>query len=247
MTVPNCPDCRQIIPADEINVAKDLAYCRSCNAAHSLSGLIESSHDLGPKLDLERPPSGAWYRRDPLAGVIIGATHRTWGAAAGYLAIALLGNGIVSVFVLIALSGTLRHLGVVLPGWFPAPKMDGEDIGVGELIFLWIFLTPFIVVGTGMILGFLSSIIGRTEVRVLGTTGRAFVGVGPLGWSRRFPISAVKAVVVSSKDWRDSEGAVQNKTQIEVQLSDGESVKFGSMLSDSRQRFLAGALRKDLL
>ena len=43
-----------------------------------------------------------------------------------------------SVFVLVALAGTLRNLGIPLPHWFPAPNMNGSPISVGMTIFLWI-------------------------------------------------------------------------------------------------------------
>lgn len=83
--------------------------------------------------------------------VNIGATHRSIGSAIGLLLFALFWNGIVSVFVLFAIAGTLKQFNIGLPEWFPAPNMNGEPMSLGMVLFLWIFLTPFIAIGLGMI------------------------------------------------------------------------------------------------
>jgi hypothetical protein len=31
MVTPTCPKCKQAIPSEDVNVAKDVAYCRACN------------------------------------------------------------------------------------------------------------------------------------------------------------------------------------------------------------------------
>ena len=149
MVVPTCSRCGKAIPSEDVNVANDVAYCRVCNLSHKLSALTAGT-ELDTSIDLNRPPAGAWYTSDG-AGSLIGATHRSIGTAIGALAFALFWNGIVSVFVLVALSGTARNLGISLPHWFPAPDMNGSPMGMGMTLFLWIFLTPFILVGLVMI------------------------------------------------------------------------------------------------
>ena len=115
------------------------------------------------------------------SGTVIGATHRSLGAAIGSLAIALFWNGIVSVFVLVATASTLQLFDVGVPEWFPAPNLGKTPMGTGMTIFLWIFLTPFIVIGLAMIGAFLSSLAGRTEVQLGNSEGILFAGIGPLG------------------------------------------------------------------
>jgi len=145
MQTPKCPRCGNIIPVEDMNVAKDVALCRSCNLASSLSALV-SGFALEPDVDLQQPPRGCWHRVTGL-GALVGASHRSLGTALGLLAICLFWNGIVSVFVLLAVSSTLSLLHVPVPDWFPAPKMNGDSMGTGMTIFLWIFLTPFITIG----------------------------------------------------------------------------------------------------
>jgi hypothetical protein len=242
MVIPTCSRCGKVIPSEDVNVANDVAYCRACNLSHKLSALTQGT-ELDIVTDLNHPPAGAWYINDG-TGPVIGATHRSLGTALGALAISLFWNGIV--FVLVALAGTLLNLGVPLPHWFPAPNMNGSPMSVGMTIFLWIFLTPFIVIGLVMIGAFLSALGGRTEVRIRNAEGVVFTGIGSLGYRRRFDASAVKDVRIDDKQWRDSDGGRQRKTYILIETREGKLIKFGSMLAEERRKFLAGAVRKVL-
>jgi hypothetical protein len=241
MITPRCSKCKTVIPSDDVNVANDLAFCRACDLSFKLSELTYGS-ELTADLDVHHPPQGAWYHSDG-AGTVIGASHRSVGAALGTLAIALFWNGIVSVFVLIVTASTLRHFGMSLPEWFPAPKMNGGDMGVGMTIFMWIFLTPFIAVGMALALAFLSALGGRTEVQINNAQSMVFVGIGALGYRRRFDASSVKDVRIDDKVWRDSDGDRQRKTNIVIETREGKLIKFGSMLREDRRKFMAGAVR----
>ncbi len=242
---PRCPKCQRTIPAADVNVANDVAFCRVCNAAHPLSELVHEP-EIDPNVDLTRPPAGAWYRSTGL-GSNIGATHRSFGAAIGLLAVTLFWNGIVSVFVVLAIGSTLHLLQWPIPSWFPSSQMKGgEFAGWGMTIFLWLFLTPFIVIGTVMFVAFLSALGGRTEVRIHHTQGEVFTGIGPLGWRRRFNAEGVKAVRIENQTWRDKHGRDQNKTHLVIEPLTGKRIKFGSMLRDDRRDFVVAAVRKAL-
>jgi hypothetical protein len=156
------------------------------------------------------------------------------------LAVSLFWNGIVSVFVSVALASTLHLLGAPVPAWFPAPHMNGEIMGTGVTVFLWLFLTPFIVVGLCMICGFLSYIAGKTEVGVDRGMVTVSAGIGPVRWNRRFQAADLK-------DMRIEESTHNNggkKTEIIAELHNGKRIKFGSMFSDERRRFMAAAADK---
>lgn len=244
MMTPRCSKCQRTIPSDDVNVANDVAFCRVCNVAHKLSSLVQGVQL--DSVDVNSPPAGAWHRSSGLT-TLIGASHRSLGMALGLLAISLFWNGIVSVFVLFAVSSTLRHMGVTVPGWFPGPNMNGSEMGVGMTIFLWIFLTPFIVIGSAMIAGFVSTLAGHTEVRIRGSEGVIFNGIGSLGWSRRFDADQVKDVRIENERWRDSDGDRRSKTYILIETHEGKPMKFGSMLREERMKFVAAAVRKALL
>lgn len=245
MKTPACPKCGGVIPGEDINVGGDLAFCRPCHLAHPFSLLVRGN-GIDPKLDLARPPAGAWMRHSAL-GTIVGATHRSWGGAAGLLAIGVFWNGIVSVFVLVALAATMSHLGWERPEWFPAPEMNQKSMGLGITIFLWIFLTPFIAVGLAMVAGFLLCLGGRTEVRLRDLQGEIFTGIGPIGHKRRFQSEGVKDVRISDQSWTDSDGDRRRKTEIILDRGEEKPIKFGSSLPEARRQFVAAALRQALL
>jgi hypothetical protein len=242
--VPICGKCKALIASRDINVATDIAYCRNCNIAHRLSVLVRSLN-LDGAFDPERPPIGTSYRSSP-RGTVIGASHRSLGASIGLLLICLFWNGILSVFVTLALSATLTNFGLPAPSWFPGPKMNGRAMGWGMTIFLWIFLTPFIAIGAAMFGAFVSTIAGRTEIRLRDPEGIIFTGIGALGRKRRFDMADVREVRVLDESWRDSDGDRRQRISVVIETKNGNEIKFGSMLTDERKEFVAGALRKSL-
>lgn len=241
MVTPTCPKCRQIVAAEDINVAADVAFCRRCNVAYKLSELAHGT-GIDPKIDLSRPPKGAWQRASGL-GMTIGATHRSLGGAFGLLLITAFWNGILSIFVALALSSTLALFGLDRPNSFPKPIMNGGPMGAGITIFLWLFLTPFIVIGLAMFAAFLSCLGGRTEVRVRESQSEIFTGISSLGFKKKFNRDAIKDVRVEDIRWRDSDGDRRRNTHILIELLQGKPIKFGSSLTDERRQFVAAALR----
>lgn len=241
MPTPTCPKCRRVIPSDDINVAKDVAFCRECNISYQLSELTYGSAD-DVDVDLNNPPNGAWYKANG-AGTVIGATNRSVGAAFVLLFFAVFWNGIVSMFVCFATASTLHLLHIPLPDWFPVPKSNGSDMGVGVTIFLWLFLTPFICIGLLVAGMCLSSLFGRTEVRIDNTRGTIFAGIGALGWKRQFDASQVRDVRISQT--RNNQG--RDTFAILIETREGKQFKLGSLLTNERRQFVLGALRKTLV
>lgn len=238
MATPTCTKCRRVIPSDDINVAKDVAYCRQCNVSYRLSDLT-FGNESDPGVNLQHPPQGAWYRTNG-ATIVVGATNRSLGAALGVLFVTLFWNGIVSVFVTQAIVGTLYNFQIPIPAWFP--KMGGSSTGPGETLFLWLFLTPFIMIGLIAVVLCFSTLFGRTEVKIANTRGAVFIGIIALGWYRRFDPSQVR-------DVRTNEVRNEGKETITILIEtrEGKQIKFGSHITNERRQFIFGALRKTLL
>jgi hypothetical protein len=150
-----------VIPSRDVNVANDVAFCRTGNLSHRLSGLTFGA-PLDEEVDVGRPPKGAWFHRTGHR-VIIGATHRSIGHAVGLLFMSLFWNGIVCVFVTMAAASNLRHFGLTLPQELPIPR--NSVLPVGMTIFLWVFLTPFIAVGLLLLGTFASCLAGASGSR----------------------------------------------------------------------------------
>lgn len=237
----HCPKCQQAIPDEDFNVSTDLAYCRSCKANFELSQLIQNAK-LDQAASKGKEPDGTWCRSSG-RWTTIGASHRSILKAFGLLFMCLFWNGIVSVFVLLNLASTLHLLGFTPPTWFPAPEMDGGPMGVGMTLFLWLFLTPFILIGSGLLIGFLLCLAGKTEIEISPREGRIFTGIGPIGWTRKFDPSMVEKVELRQKRWSNGDGDRHEQEEICLELSNGKTIKFGSSLEEVRKHYLGGELR----
>jgi hypothetical protein len=236
---PTCPQCGQPIPEADVNVGKGVAYCRRCHLLHDLSELLDSAElDFAPELNA--PPPGTWLREDGFR-TVVGATHRSLGQAAGLLFVVCFWNGIVSVFVTVATLGTLHQFGVPPPSWVPKMQEGGVFPHGGILIFLWLFLTPFIVIGVGMIMAFLSAVCGRTEVQLTGSDGFVYVALGPLGYRRRFDPAQVQSVKIVTNSVTKSG---QPQYVIRMEIESRKPIKFGSMLREDRRRYLAAQVNR---
>jgi hypothetical protein len=235
-----CPTCNNGIAAEDLNMSEGAGLCRACNKLFRLSELTQANEtqELIEQSQGE-PPAGTWAS-DNGNEQIYGASTRSIGGFLAALAICLFWNGIVSVFVLVNLASTLKLLGVQLPAWFPAPKMNGGAMGAGMTIFLWIFLTPFLLVGAAIIAGMFMCLAGRVEVIISQNMGKVFSGVGPFGYTKRFDPTSVRSIQYEDKKWTDSDGDKRTKTNIVIEAD--KRIEFGSMLPKERQRFLAGRL-----
>jgi hypothetical protein len=66
---PVCPGCKQVIASQDVNIAQDIAFCRTCNLSHGLSTLTFGT-PLDEQVDVSRRPAGTlmtllsvWYWR----------------------------------------------------------------------------------------------------------------------------------------------------------------------------------------
>lgn len=239
MSAPTCPRCGRTVGEEDFHVAKDVAYCRSCEETFSFADLVRRQ-ELVEGFDISRPPRGVNCDVSPV-GLVMKVSHRSLGAAVGLGAMALFWNGITSIFVLLALSSTLHHLGVNVPEWFPAPKMDGKEMSTGMTLFLWIFLLPFIGIGAGMIAGVLMALAGKTVVSLNNGQGSIFTGIGMVGWNKRFTPSSVSDVSIDEKV-ANTKNRSTIKREILIWEEDGREVRFGSQLPEERRKFIAAAL-----
>lgn len=242
MASPVCPQCEQPIPAADVNVGADVVFCRCCNRAAKLSDLVKDAGDP-ISVDLTTPPRGCWRRDDGVA-IRIGASHRSVGGVIGTLFIFGFWNGIVSVFVLICIASWWQLLAGPPPHWFPAPVMNGSSMGWGMTIFMTLFLTPFVLIGTVLALAVLMTLAGRTEVTLRGPDGEVFTGIGAIGRRRRFDVAQVDNVALRTERSRDSDGDVRTSTSIFIERRDEEAIKFGAYLPKKRRMFLAGSVRE---
>jgi hypothetical protein len=223
-----CPTCRAKIATDDINVSTDVALCRSCGNTFHISEILGGTSSIlaslvnsvvppsGP-VDLNSPPSGAWYR--PKAdGFTAGASTRSWSAL------------FLVPFTCVWAGGSMFGIygTQIIKGHFNLPMS--------------LFGLPFLI-GSCFLVSFCAMMtLGKVSVSVHGDRLAVFTGIGPFGITRTASLSEFKTI---SEDF--ASGAMNNnRTSRVIRLEGSRSMAFGSMLSTERRYFLLAALRTAL-
>ena len=235
-----CPGCGNPFPDDDVNVAKDVAYCRRCDRAHVLSSLaepqeraLEVDHTdaaLDGPVDLLHPPNGAWYRDDGME-VVIGASTRHAALAGFFVVFAGFWNLITWTILIAMIFGSSNVSG---PGITHSNGQTTVDW------FAYLFMIPFVGVGLGTGAAAFVLLFGRCEVRIRGVEGELFRGAWLLSRRKPFDASAVTQVRLAQSSWKQN-----NQPMEEIELR-GIDLRFGASLSNARRRFVCSALKKML-
>ncbi|HMO13640.1 MAG TPA: hypothetical protein PKD64_04250 [Pirellulaceae bacterium] len=246
-SAPRCPACDQELTAEEINIKEGVGLCPSCGKLSRLSELNHGPQSMEEMLD--NPPQGCsvtpWGQ-----GAVVRVSSRSVGgffAAAGF---ALFWNGIVSIFVLIAVAGLYTNLVGPLPEWFPSPvgseagkvEAEGSLPGLGMTLFLCVFLIPFVLVGMFMVWTALFCLFGITKVSLDALESYVSTGIGFLSWKRRFDANQVREILIT-EPISHSEG---RSTKV-VEIRADKTIKFGSGLSAEKQAWTVAVMNAMLL
>ncbi len=222
-----CPNCDVYLSTRQMNVDNDLAICHDCNEAFRISKLLD------PKPEPQVYENAGWVSNEydsfrinePPAGV----SYENYG----------MGWRIAST----TRSGLAFFLVPFMCIWsgFSLGGIYGSQIAEGEFDPLRsLFGIPF-VLGT-LLFGSMAvmSVIGRVVIKndeLDHDAGSVFMGVGPIGWTRRFRWSEVRRI-----DETLSTGKNRSK-RITLTRDEGD-IHFGSMLSDKRRRYIIHAMRQ---
>lgn len=237
-----------------MNLAEGVALCSSCGSLTKLASLVGIRTPVADAANAASPDhhmlDNAWadtprgckatgYRGD----IRLSASARSWGGAVGMLFFSLFWNGITSVFVVVMLAGFYKHLGGTIPVWAKGSPLDaGNDMSLGMCFFLLLFLTPFILVGVATAGLTLVSMVGDVRVRMHGDEASTSTGISFLRWTNRFKASRVSDVHIGKTKWQQND---QHKPLIVIE--EDNQIRFGSVLSQHRMRWLASASRLVLL
>jgi hypothetical protein len=206
-----CPQCRQAVPPDQVNMGTDLAFCPKCKDLFRISNSIDEDV-VNPDI-LRNPPPGAWFKRE-MGQVIVGASTRS--PVAFFLI----------PFMCVWSGGSVGGI-------------YGSQLAKGEFnLTMSLFGIPFILFSLLFWTFALMSVFGKVEV-TLGKPSSVFVGIGRLGWTRKFDWHAMKTV-------REDIALMTypGSHQAGIVLEGTERVKFGTGLNDKRRYFMLNALKQ---
>lgn len=165
-----CPKCQRPFPAEQVNVASDVAFCPPCNEGFALSRLVDGeTAGAEPDIDFTQPPTGITYEPQP-DGVILTASTRSWQAL-----ILILFACVCSGFSLVGLYGSQSKSGTF--SWFPRLFSVVSLLGT-----VWLLHDTVL------------RIFGMVRLTIRGDEGEIFTGYFDLGRRRSFRIPDVRRV-----------------------------------------------------
>ena len=188
---------------------------------------------LNDELSLDHPPRGIRMERGMDGGTVIRIRFLSV-AVLPILFFTLFWNGIVSLFVISVIAETAATF-----GWnvsFSFFEIDGKS---KPLWFLWLILTPFVVIGFWLIFYVLFKLLGRCEIRLGTDKGSVFSGIGLFGKTKHFTLKSVKTVGVLERP--DTDGTLP--CSVAITMNNGREIRF-PLLGKMRETWLAFALGK---
>ncbi len=209
-----CPACEMQLTSVDVNVAADVANCSRCGEIFALSSLIAAGTSA-QHFDITNVPRGVSFE-DSGFGWRIQATTRS-----------------PSAFLLVPFMCVWSSF--ALGGIF------GPQILAGKVnLLLTLVGVPFLI--ASLLFGSIAAmtVCGRLVISTdQQQQGRVFLGIGPIGWSRRFDWKSVSAVeeIRTGFDYSGGSGHV-------IALVGQSRLKFGSLLTDTRRFYILQALRK---
>jgi hypothetical protein len=151
--------------------------------------------------------------------------------------------------VLIAIAGLYANLVGPVPQWFPGPGieegkpiMNDKPMELGMTLFLFAFLTPFVMIGIGMTIASIMCLIGRVRVVVDEFDSYVATGLGWFQWKQRFDPRQVSDVEIT-----DSQTESNGQVKQAIKITADRTVQFGSVLSQRRLEWLWAVTRELLV
>jgi hypothetical protein len=209
-----CPGCRSAIPLEDINVAKDLALCRSCGKTWTFSA-VRSAREMGD-INLQEPPR--WVRVETGADGTTAIRYRR------------LSRALIFLIPFTAMWG-----GFSLTGIYGTQFKHGHfDVSQS------LFGLPFLIGTIVMCSAIMFLLFGRWEIKLRRGEGEVFVGVGPVGWRRRFECGPGASVSLEQSNYQ-----VNNVPQeaIAVTQAGKRVIRFGAPMQPREVKvFIAAAM-----
>lgn len=210
-----CPFCRANINLADVNVSTDLALCRACGKTSSFA-LVSGNASV--TLDaIDHIPKHIQVETNPVLGKTI--TYRK-----------------KSAILLFLIPFTAIWSGGSMWGIYGTQLARGH-IDWGKSL----FGIPFLI-GTVILLSvILFLLLGKWQIRLHRGSGEVFVGIGQLGWTRRFTYNRDSQISLRNSSYR-----VNDVPQQAIHIQNGEQeFMFGATLTQDAKQFIAATLLQE--
>ncbi|HEX7901634.1 MAG TPA: hypothetical protein VF950_28000 [Planctomycetota bacterium] len=226
-----CVSCRKEIPAGDVNIDTSLAKCLACHAVFDFTDQVKGGSAPAKKRDRgEIPMPKNLVVAEGMQSLDI---VRKWarGPAFFFLFFSGFWNSIVMVFVVAAASGGFKdESGDGFVGWF-----------------IWVFLTPFILIGLGTGYAAIALLLNKTTIKVEGTELK--VSHGPMRWPGAKTLDAARIDQLYCAEYvaYTQNNRPQYRMKIHALMLDGSKVDLISGIDEINQAlYLEQILEKHL-
>ena len=211
-----CQFCRAGIALADVNVAADIALCRTCGKTMPFSAIAPLAG--AAEVDPQRPPKGVRIEDSAIRGRSI--IYRK-----------------ISPIVLFLIPFAAAWSGGSMFGLYGTQLREGHFDLLRSL-----FGLPFLVVTVILVSLILFMLFGRWRIGYAQGLLTVAMEIGPFGWTRRLTCDRSARVSVQTSIWQRN-GTQQRVIQVDCQ---GNTLKFGSALPDPALTFIAEALRRSI-
>ena len=181
----NCPKCQEIVSSNDINISKDICFCKYCNEYFFISEILNNDEYIEAGKMLLNPPKGTWINKYNDQLIIGTFTHSK------------------NAFFLLPFS--LFFSIISFAGFFGTIKNN-------ENIIFSLFWLIFIIPSCILIWKTIYAIFGKIEIKY-SQNMIIFIGVGKVGKKINIKWDLVKKIIRSNS--RDNEGHITNEIIIE--------------------------------
>lgn len=209
-----CKYCRSVIGLADVNVATDIALCRSCGKTMAFSEI--ASLPGIPAADLQSPPKGVRIE-DDFAGTR-SVIYRKFSPVVWFL-----------------IPFTAIWSGISMFGIYGSQIKKGAFDVSQSLAGL-----PFLI-GTVVLISMIAFLLfGNWRIRFAQEICEVSVGVGPIRWTRRQPYDRTSRVSLQ----KSSIEVNNVRQEVICLETDGKVLKFGSMIQGEAKPYIAAVVRQ---
>jgi hypothetical protein len=211
-----CPFCGANIPLEDVNVATDIALCRACGRTASFS-VVSGAGEISLQ-GLDEPPHCLRVERGFNDETTI--TYRR-----------------LSPVLLFMIPFTAIWSGGSMYGIY-GTQIRKSQFDLQQSL----FGIPF-VIGTVVLLSIIAYLLcGKWIIKLDRGQGSVFVGVGPIGWTRRFSYSQTSIVSLTLTSVSVNH---QQRKGILIRTDKTDFV-FGALLKDDAKQFIAATIMQQV-
>lgn len=248
-----CPKCAAIIPTEDINVATDVAVCRSCDTMHKAGELVhddvvDAAHEEASQTLAGPQPPGIVWRDDGQTLLLktsvacrpIGFFLLVFGSFWGLFALMMVGDLVGQL-----ISGPPQT--VILPEdatEFDRKSREMETAMRSSMAFGdWVMGGVLTLIASLFLLGAAIALFARITIRVRPDQATVVKGLFPIFSRKQFDPARVTAVIEQA----DTGTKVNGRTPTKIVIKAGEDIGFGGFMTEPRRKWILAILQANLL